>query len=232
MHQGAPAAGRTPVRVVLADDAPFIREAIAGLLRQEGFQVAAQAGDPAALHQAVRSVRPDIAVIDIRMPPSYRVEGLEAAVEIRQLFPEVGLLLLSQHLESRYLDVLLAGGARRVGYLLKERVSGVETFVEAVRRVAAGGCVVDPAVVSLMTARRRSLLEQLTERERQVLALMAEGRSNLGISRQMFLSLKTVESHVRSIFWRLCLAPAPDDHRRVLAVLTYLNAPGAEHPAG
>lgn len=214
-------------RVVLADDAILIRDALAGLLRQEGFEVIAEVGDADRLLAAVEASPPDVAVVDIRMPPTYRLEGLHAAVELRRRQPDVGVLLLSQHLEPHCLTTLLGSDARGVGYLLKERVTGVAGFLDAVRRVADGGCAVDAEVVALMLRTRREddRLATLTERERDVLALMAQGRSNQAIGQQLYLTPKTVESHVRNILFRLNLPPEPNDHRRVLAVLTYLRAP-------
>lgn len=215
--------------MVLADDAALMREALAGLLERDGFVVAAQARDADELRRAVARVRPDVVVVDVRMPPEHRFEGLHAAVAIRRDHPGTGVLVLSQHVETHYLAVLLSGSARGVGYLLKERVAGIDGFLAAVRQVAAGGCVVDPQVVSLMmrTQRRAAAVDGLSEREREILALMAQGRSNQAICRQLVLTKKTVESHVRNILLRLDLPPEPEDHRRVLAVLTYL-APWTE----
>jgi DNA-binding NarL/FixJ family response regulator len=211
------------IRVVLADDAPLIREAIAMLLRDDGCEVVAQAGDPDGLRAAVAETCPAVAVIDIRMPPTYTVEGLEVAVAIRREHPGVGVLLLSQHLESYYPFTLFSTDTRGVGYLLKERVSGAGELAAAVRSVAEGGCVLDPAVVALLKGGRRTGLTALSERELEVLGLMAEGLSNAAIARRLFLTGKTVESHVRSIFIRLNLPAAPDGHRRVMAVLDYLR---------
>jgi DNA-binding NarL/FixJ family response regulator len=212
-----------PIRVVLADDAALIRDAVTRLLEDAGFDVVAQVGDPASLRTAIATTHPVVAVVDIRMPPTYHLEGLEAAVDIRRNHPDVGVLLLSQYLESHYPLTLLGASPRGVGYLLKERVSGATALADAVRRVAAGGCVLDQLVVELMMGNRRRDIDTLSGRECEVVALMAEGLSNRAISERLFLTPKTVESHVRSIFTRLGLHPEPDGHRRVLAVLTYLR---------
>lgn len=214
----------TPLRVVLADDTALFREALAELLTRSGCDVVAQAGDANALVSAVEAVRPDLAVVDIRMPPTHRLEGLRAAVALREAFPRMGVLLLSQHLEATHLVELVGRAAAGVGYLLKDRVSGAD-FVDAVRRVAASGCVFDPEVVTLMlNGPRRSLIAELTAREREVLRLMAEGRSNPAIGQALHLTTKTVETHVGSIFQRLALPAEAEHHRRVLAVLAYLRS--------
>src|SRR5262245_38869610 len=177
------------IGVVLADDAVLMRQALADLLGRSGFEVLADVGDADSLRQVVERHRPDVAVVDVRMPPDHRTEGLRAAIELRKAYPELGVLVLSQHVESYYLASLLGGGARGVGYLLKERVPGIDAFVDAVRRVAAGGCVVDPVVVTqLMRAQRRpEPIDSLTDREREILALMAQGRSNHAIGRELVL---------------------------------------------
>ncbi len=222
------------MRVVLADDAALVREGLARLLGDAGFEVVAQVGDADALLAAVEAHLPDVAVVDIRMPPTHTVDGLRAAMDIRRRHPEVGVLVLSQHVESRHaVELLRSGGG--VGYLLKERVGDVGEFAEAVRRVGTGGSAVDPEIVSRLLTRRhhRHPLEDLTEREREVLALMAEGLSNQAIAAQLFLNPKTVESHVRSVFTKLGLLPEPDHHRRVLAVLAHLaGAPAIPLPKG
>jgi DNA-binding NarL/FixJ family response regulator len=211
--------------VVLADDALLLREALADLLSRNGFRVLAQVGDAEALLAAVAGHRPDVVVVDVRMPPEHRLEGLRAAVEIRRAHPGTGVLVLSQHVESEYLPELLGDDACGAGYLLKERVAGASAFAAAVRLVATGGCVVDQQVVAGMMSNRRrdDPLARLSEREREILALMAQGRSNQAICQHFRLTKKTVETHIRNIFTRLDLPPELDANRRVLAVLTYLR---------
>jgi DNA-binding NarL/FixJ family response regulator len=212
-------------RVVLADDDVLLREGLASLLERSGFEVTGQVGDGAGLVRLVDEDPPDLVVVDIRMPPGHATEGLEAAREIRRSHPAVGVLVLSAHVELEHAMELLADGGR-TGYLLKTRVTDVTEFVEAVRRVAGGGSVVDPELVrELVSARRRDdPLAVLSDREREVLALMAEGRSNGGIARRLWVTEGTVEKHVRSILAKLRLPGTDDDHRRVLAVLTHLDA--------
>jgi DNA-binding NarL/FixJ family response regulator len=212
-------------RVVLADDASLFRAALAELLESNGCVIVAQAGDADELVEAVEEHRPDIAVVDIRMPPAHHLEGLRAAVLLRQRHPGLGVLLLSQHLEVTHLDELVGQVARGVGYLLKDRVTGPD-FLDAVHRVATAGCAFDPEVVPLMTNRRgrRDGLAKLSGREREVLALMAQGRSNGAIAEALHLTTKTVETHVRSIFQRLTIPAEAEHHRRVLAVLAYLRS--------
>jgi DNA-binding NarL/FixJ family response regulator len=214
------------MRVVIADDAVLFREGLARVLQAAGIQVAAQVGDAEQLLARVRADPPAAVVVDIRMPPTHTREGLDAAQRIRAEHPEVGVLVLSQYVEPHHAIQLLQDGASGVGYLLKDRVADVNEVIDAVRRVAAGGSVIDPEVVSQLVSRRRTHdpIQELSERERQVLALMAEGRSNQAICERLFLSPKTVEAHVHSIFTRLDLHAAPDDHRRVLAVLAFLRA--------
>jgi len=215
------------VRVVVADDAVILREGLALLLREAGFEVAGLAGDAGELLELVEQVHPDVAIVDIRMPPTHTDEGLQAAKAIRERWPDVGILVLSQHVHAGYAVELLSAGTDGVGYLLKERVSDLDELASSVHRVGAGGSVLDPAVVSQLVGRRREAddpVKQLTEREREVLALMAEGRSNKAIAERLFVSEYTVEKHVGNIFTTLRLPVSPDDHRRVLAVVAYLNA--------
>jgi DNA-binding NarL/FixJ family response regulator len=215
------------VRVVVADDAVLLREGLARLLREVGFDVAGLAGDAGELLELVERAHPDVAIVDIRMPPTHTDEGLRAAKAIRERWPDVGILVLSQHVHPEYAVELLSAGTDGVGYLLKERVSDLAELASSVRRVGAGGSVLDPAVVSQLVGRRRPAddpVRQLTGREREVLALMAEGRSNKAIAGRLFLSEYTVEKHVGNIFTTLRLPPSPDDHRRVLAVVAFLNA--------
>ncbi|MFD4639889.1 response regulator [Lentzea sp. NPDC058436] len=213
------------MRVVVADDAALFREGVARLLTDAGFEVVAKVGDAAELLARVHADPPDVVVVDIRMPPGFTTEGLDAAQEIRAAHPEIGVLVLSAHVEPHYALRLLDSDARGAGYLLKDRVADLAELADAVRRVAAGGLVIDPGVVATLVGRRRvgDPLESLSEREREVLAVMAEGRSNQGICERLFLSPKTVEAYVRSVFTKLGLHQGPDDNRRVLAVLTYLR---------
>ncbi|GAA0925067.1 response regulator transcription factor [Pseudonocardia zijingensis] len=214
----------TAVSVVVADDDVLLREGLASLLERSGFEVVGQAGDAAALLELVHEARPDLAIVDIRMPPSHTTEGLDAAKEIRRDRPETGILVLSAHAEVDHAMELLASG-RGIGYLLKSRVSDVAEFIETLERIARGGSVVDPALVQeLVSARKRNdPLAVVSERERDVLSLMAEGRSNAGIARRLWITEGTVEKHVRSILTKLGLPDTDEDHRRVLAVLTFLE---------
>lgn len=215
----------TTLRVVLAEDDILLREGLASLLERSGFEVVGQAAGGSQLLALVRREPPDLVVVDIRMPPTNTTEGLEAARVIRQEFPETGILVLSAHVEIEHAMELLASG-RGIGYLLKSRVTDVAEFVETLERIAKGGSVVDPALVQeLVSARRRNdPLAVLSAREREVLALMAEGRSNAGIGRRLWVTEGTVEKHVRSILAKLRLSETDDDHRRVLAVVTFLEA--------
>jgi DNA-binding NarL/FixJ family response regulator len=214
------------VRVVVADDSPLLREGVAHVLAERGIEVVAQVGDATALLNVIDGTQPDLAIVDVRMPPTQTDEGARAAVEIRARHPHVGILLLSQVIEAQYALTLLSEHPHGFGYLLKDRVLAIEDFIQSVERVAAGGTAIDPDVVSQLLGRRREddPLDELTPREREILALMAEGRSNRGICQELFLSPKTVESHVHNIFGKLGITAAPDDHRRVLAVLTYLRS--------
>jgi DNA-binding NarL/FixJ family response regulator len=214
------------MRVILADDSVLFREGVARVLQEDGFEIAGQADATEQLFELATSAAPDVAIVDIRMPPTHSLEGLEAAVVMRSRWPDLGVLLLSQYIETQHVMRLIAGGGRGVGYLLKDRVADLDDFRSAVRSVGNGGSVIDPEVITRLVVknRDRDSLSEVTDRERAVLAMMAEGRSNLAISERLGLSLKTVESHVHSIFSKLDLEPAPDDHRRVLAVLTYLRS--------
>ena len=229
--QAEPVGGRAAtqsgkLRVALADDSVLLREGIARLLTEAGFEVVSQSGTAEDLLRKVHSYAPDIAVVDIRMPPTQTDEGLRAAKELRARHPEVGVLVLSQHVEPAYAMELLAESAEGVGYLLKDRVSDVDEFAAAVRRVAEGGSALDPALVTQLVGRRRQQdpIDDLTPREREVLELMAEGRSNQAIGERLFITPRAVEKHITSIFGKLRLPPAPEDHRRVLAVLAFLRS--------
>ncbi|MCU1605298.1 MAG: Serine/threonine-protein kinase pknK [Modestobacter sp.] len=213
------------LRVVLAEDDVLLREGLASLLQRSGFQVVGQAADGPRLLGLVRSLAPELVVVDIRMPPTQTTEGLEAAREIRGEFPEIGILVLSAHADVEHAMGLLASG-RGIGYLLKSRISDVSEFIDTLERIAKGGSVVDPALVQELVAahRRDDPLGLLSAREREVLALMAEGRSNAGVARRLWISEGTVEKHVNSILAKLGLPETDDDHRRVLAVLTFLEA--------
>ena len=214
------------MRVVLAEDSVLLREGIARLLEDAGFEIVGQVDNPDDLLRRIGFSKPDVAIVDIRMPPTHTDEGLQAARRIRERFPNVGVLVLSQYVEPAYAMELLQESAEGVGYLLKDRVADVDEFAGAVRRVAQGGSALDPTVISQLVGRRRSddPLSSLTPREREVLELMAEGRSNNGIAERMVVTERAVEKHVTSIFTKLNLPPTADDHRRVLAVLTYLKA--------
>ncbi|MFZ0040862.1 MAG: response regulator transcription factor [Solirubrobacteraceae bacterium] len=213
------------MRVVIADDAALIREGVALLLADNGVEVAAQVADGEALLASVRQYRPDVALVDIRMPPTHTDEGLRAAAQIRDHHGDTAVLVLSQHLEPRYALRLIEENPARVGYLLKERVGRVQQLLDALRRVASGECVIDREIVDelINRARRPDPLDELTPREREILALIAEGRSNQGICRALWLSPKTVETHIRSVFAKLDIQAAPHDNRRVLAVLAHLR---------
>jgi len=214
------------MRVVLADDSLLLREGVARLLEDAGLEVVAQAGDAEDLLRKVGAHKPDLAIVDVRMPPTHTDEGLKAAVDIRERFPSTGVLVLSQYIEESYALELLSENAEGVGYLLKDRVADLDRFVDAVRRVGDGGSALDPEVVSRLLGRRRreDPLADISPREREVLALMAEGRSNHAIATELVVTERAVEKHVTSIFSKLDLPPTADDHRRVLAVLTYLRA--------
>ena len=219
-------AARPRLRVVIAEDAVLLREGLRRVLTDAGLEVAGVAGDAVDLVSLVAALRPDVVLTDIRMPPAQSTEGLQAALEIRRRWPGTAVIVLSQHVETEHLFELLAGDPRGIGYVLKERIADIAQFTDAIRRVSAGESVIDPEVVSRLVARPRrdSPLQTLTERELAVLGLMAEGRSNQAIAAQLYMSPKTVETHVGNLFGKLGLLPAAEDHRRVLAVLTYLRS--------
>lgn len=210
---------------MLADDDVLLREGLAGLLERSGFEVIGQSGTPSELIDVVRELRPELAIVDIRMPPTHTTEGLDAAAVIRKEHPDTAIVVLTAHVQVDRATELLSGG-ERVGYLLKSRVTDVDEFIETLERIVKGGSVVDPALVQELVAARRveDPLEVLSPREREVLALMAEGRSNAGIAHQLWITEGTVEKHVRSILMKLRLPMSEDDQRRVLAVITYLDA--------
>jgi DNA-binding NarL/FixJ family response regulator len=217
------------MRVVIAEDLALLRDGLARLLRDNDFDVIAAVEDGDALLRVIATEKPDIAIVDIRLPPTFRDEGVRAAIEARRRVPETAILVVSQYVEHTYATELLADGHGGVGYLLKDRIMDVAEFVDAVRRVAEGGTALDPEVVSQLFSRRRyGPLERLTPRELEVLGLMAEGRSNAGIAQALVLSIGAVEKHIASILGKLTLPPSESDHRRVLAVLTYLQ----EEPGG
>ena len=216
---------RDGIRVVIADDSVLFREGVAKLLQHAGFEIAGQSGTAEDLMLKVRSYEPDVAIVDIRMPPTHTDEGMRAAREIRERHREVGVLVLSQYVEAPYMMELLQGDIEGVGYLLKDRIRDVGEFADAVRRVADGGSAFDPSVVSRLVGRRQGEdpLDSLTPREREVLELMAQGRSNQAIAEKLVVTPGAVEKHVRSIFGKLGLPVSAEDHRRVLAVITYVN---------
>jgi DNA-binding NarL/FixJ family response regulator len=215
------------VRVVIAEDLALLRDGLTRLLRDNGFEVAAAVGDGDALQHAVTLERPDVAIVDIRLPPTFRDEGVRAALELRQRAPDTAILVVSQYVELTYAAELLSDGRGGVGYLLKDRIMDVAEFVDAVRRVAEGGTALDPEVVAQLFSRRKEgPLEQLTPRELEVLGLMAEGRSNTAIAEALVLTVGAVEKHIANILMKLRLPPSDSDHRRVLAVLAYLQDRG------
>jgi DNA-binding NarL/FixJ family response regulator len=214
------------VRVVIAEDSVLLRAGLTRILADAGEEVVATVGSADELMAVVERHQPDLCIVDVRMPPTHTDDGLRAAIAIRQRWPQIGILVLSQYVEERYATDLLAGESRAIGYLLKDRVADVAEFLQAVRRVGEGGTALDPEVVAqlLARARRQDPLDRLTPREREVLALMAEGRSNPAIARALVISDKAVEKHVSNIFTKLDLPPTEDDHRRVLAVLQWVKS--------
>ena len=216
------------MRVVIAEDAVLLREGVVRLLTEQGMEVVAAVGGPDELIEATTSLKPDISIVDVRMPPTFREEGLLAAIDVRRKLPGAPILVFSQYVEERYAADLMATGTHGIGYLLKDRVADVREFIAAIRQVAAGGTVLDPEVVTQLVTRRRrdERIASLTQRERDVLSLMAEGRTNSAIADALFVSEGTVEKHIRGIFGKLGLDDSAHDHRRVLAVLTYLNPAG------
>ena len=214
------------MRVLIADDEALLREGLARLLAEAGFVITGLCADAESLLRMVDAQPPDVAIVDIRMPPGHGSDGLIAAQDIRRRHPAVGVLVLSHHLDSRYATRLLEDAPERAGYLLKERVSDLAVLADGLRRIEQGECVIDPAIVTQLFARKRRQgpLNELTDREREVLALIAEGHSNNSIATKLFLSRKTIESHISQIFVKLDLRDSPDGHRRVLAVLTYLRS--------
>ena len=212
------------MRIVIADDAAILRDGLAHLLTARGHEVVAGVGDAGSLREAVAEHRPDVAVIDIRMPPTHTDEGLRAAIGLRRDHPGLGILLFSQYVETRFAAELLAGSSNGVGYLLKERVGDIDDFVDALHRVASGGTALDPEVVGHLLSAGRRGVDALTPREREVMGLMAEGRTNAAIAKTLVVSDRAVEKHIANIFLKLGLPPSGDDHRRVLAVLRYLGA--------
>lgn len=213
------------MRVVIGEDSVLLREGLRSLLEDAGIEVVGVAGDGVELVETVRATEPDLAIVDVRMPPTFTDEGLRAAIEIRQSHPQVAIVVLSQYVEERYALELIDGGTERIGYLLKDRVADVGEFLQTLRLVAAGSAAIDPEVVAQLVRRRRheSALDRLTARELDVLGLMAQGRSNLAISEELSISVGAVEKHINSLFPKLDLLPAADDHRRVLAVLKFLG---------
>ncbi|MDO7882335.1 response regulator transcription factor [Salinibacterium soli] len=215
-----------PTRVVVADDSVLLREGLVRVLEEAGVEVAASYGDAERLLEELVDVAPDLVILDVRMPPTFRDEGVRAAIRVRALLPEAGILLLSQYVEVAYAQELLSGGRGGVGYLLKDRVASLDELKDAVQRIASGGTVLDPEVVAQLLGRRQNPLERLTPREREVLALMAEGRTNAAIADSLVIGTGAVEKNVTSIFQKLALDDSGSDHRRVLAVLAWLQRSG------